>query len=140
MMNESIDRHQKQSNLGRRGNIWCIRTVLDTISHGTCNAMHSTSPAVHSTSATANNSVSAVHQTVATAHNIPSASINETLSAATAAAAATVAAAAVAAAAVAAAAARLSTAGKGDSLEWLGALEQGRKALWYMRVHTEIQR
>ena len=131
MMNESIDRHQKQSNLGRRGNIWCIRTVLDTISHGTCNAMHSTSPAVHSTSATANNSVSAVHQTVATAHNIPSASINETLSAATAAAAA---------AAVAAAAARLSTAGKGDSLEWLGALEQGRKALWYMRVHTEIQR
>ena len=127
MMNESIDRHQKQSNLGRRGNIWCIRTVLDTISHGTCNAMHSTSPAVHSTSATANNSVSAVHQTVATAHNIPSASINETLSAATAAAAAAV-------------AARLSTAGKGDSLEWLGALEQRRKALWYMRVHTEIQR
>ena len=135
MMNESIDRHQKQSNLGRRGNIWCIRTVLDTISHGTYNAIHSTSPAVHSTSATANNSVSAVHQTVATAHNMPSASINETLSAAAAAAAA-----AVAAAAVAAAAARLSTAGKGDSLEWLGALEQGRKALWYMRVHTEIQR
>ena len=127
MMNESIDRHQKQSNLGRRGNIWCIRTVLDTISHGTYNAIHSTSPAVHSTSATANNSVSAVHQTVATAHNMPSASINETLSAATA-------------AVVVAAAARLSTAGKGDSLEWLGALEQRRKALWYMRVHTEIQR
>ena len=127
MMNESIDRHQKHSNLGRRGNIWCIRTVLDTISHGTCNAIHSTSPAVHSTSATANNSVSAVHQTVATAHNMPSASINETLSAA-------------AAAAVAAAAARLSTAGKGDSLEWLGALEQRRKALWYMRVYTEVQR
>ena len=127
MMNESIDRHQKQSNLGRRGNIWCIRTVLDTISHGTYNAIHSTSPAVHSTSATANNSVSAVHQTVATAHNMPSASINETLSAATA-------------AVVAAAAARLSTAGKGDSLEWLGALEQGRKALWYMRVYTEVQR
>ena len=129
MMNESIDRHQKQSNLGRRGNIWCIRTVLDTISHGTYNAIHSTSPAVHSTSATANNSVSAVHQTVATAHNMPSASINPAAAAA-----------AVAAAAVAAAAARLSTAGKGDSLEWLGALEQGRKALWYMRVHTEIQR
>ena len=127
MMNESIDRHQKQSNLGRRGNIWCIRTVLDTISHGTYNAIHSTSPAVHSTSATANNSVSAVHQTVATAHNMPSASINETLSAATA-------------AVVVVAAAQLSTAGKGDSLEWLGALEQGRKALWYMRVHTEIQR
>ena len=124
MMNESIDRHQKQSNLGRRGNIWCIRTVLDTISHGTYNAIHSTSPAVHSTSATANNSVSAVHQTVATAHNMPSASINPAAAAATA----------------AAAAARLSTAGKGDSLEWLGALEQGRKALWYMRVHTEIQR
>ena len=123
MMNESIDRHQKQSNLGRRGNIWCIRTVLDTISHGTYNAIHSTSPAVHSTSATANNSVSAVHQTVATAHNMPSASINP-----------------AAAAAVAAAATRLSTAGKGDSLEWLGALEQRRKALWYMRVHTEIQR
>ena len=128
MLNESIDRHQKQSNLGRRGNIWCIRTVLDTISHATCYAIHSTSAAVHSTSATANNLISSFHQTVATAHIMPSASINKTRSAA------------AAAAAVVAAAVRLSAAGKGDSLEWLGTLEQRRKALFYMRVNTEVQR